>query len=207
MVNSFMFWLIVAIVIILIIWWALGRNGKNTPAGTATPENLAESKRLPPDSSGTNVHPARAAPSGSAAASAAAAPAKPTSSARAAAQSKTPAKAPAKARAPAAKAKPAAAKAKTTAAKAKPAARTARAKDELQRISGIGPKIDGQLKAMKITTYAQIAAFKKADVDQVNEKLKFKGRIEREEWVQQAKLLAAGKEAAFEKKYGSGSKK
>ena len=55
-------------------------------------------------------------------------------------------------------------------------------------------------------TYAQIAAFKKADVEKVNEKLKFKGRIEREQWVAQAKLLAAGKEAAFEKKFGKGSK-
>ncbi len=103
--------------------------------------------------------------------------------------------------APAARAKP-----KPASAKAKSAPRAPRSKDELQRINGIGPKIDGQLKAMKITTYAQIAAFKKADIEQVNEKLKFKGRIEREQWVAQAKLLAAGKEAAFEKKFGKGAK-
>ena len=80
-------------------------------------------------------------------------------------------------------------------------------KDELQRISGIGPKINGQLNKMKITTFAQIAAWKKADIEKVNEQLKFKGRIEREEWVPQAKLLAAGKEAALEKKYGTGGMK
>ena len=68
------------------------------------------------------------------------------------------------------------------------------------------PLVASQLKAMKITTYAQIAAFKKADIERVNEKLKFKGRIEREQWVPQAKLLAAGKEAAFEKKFGKGAK-
>ncbi|MCP5081623.1 MAG: hypothetical protein GY948_07995 [Alphaproteobacteria bacterium] len=60
---------------------------------------------------------------------------------------------------------------------------------------------------MKITTFAQIAAWKKADIAQVNEKLKFKGRIEREEWVPQARLLAKGKEAEFAKKYGSGGMK
>jgi len=60
---------------------------------------------------------------------------------------------------------------------------------------------------MKITTFAEIAAWKKTDMDKVNEQLKFKGRIEREEWVPQAKLLAAGKEAAFEKKYGTGGMK
>ena len=86
--------------------------------------------------------------------------------------------------------------------KPKAAARPARSKDELQRISGIGPKIDSQLKAMKITTFAQIAAWKKADIAQVNEKLKFKGRIERDDWIKQAKALAKGGVDEYAKVFG-----
>lgn len=67
------------------------------------------------------------------------------------------------------------------------------APDDLKRISGVGPKIEGQLKAMGITTFAQIAAWKKADAEAFSEQLKFKGRIEREQWIPQAKKLAKEK--------------
>ena len=63
MPNSILFWLIVALVVLLIIWWALRSNRKNTPGGIATPDNVEKSKRLPPDSSGTNAHPPRDAKS------------------------------------------------------------------------------------------------------------------------------------------------
>lgn len=191
--DNIMLWIVGAVFILLFIWLVMTLHAAKVPAGTATPEKRDSPKPLPPDASGTNVHALRAT---SAPSRAKRAPAK-----------KAPAPAPAK-KAPAAKPKratPAKAK-KARAAKPKAAPRAARSKDELQRINGIGPKIDGQLKAMKITTYAQIAAFKKADIERVNEKLKFKGRIEREQWVPQAKLLAAGKEAAFEKKFGKGAK-
>ena len=45
-----------------------------------------------------------------------------------------------------------------------------------------------------MTTFAQIAGWKKADVADMDEKLSFKGRIEREGWIAQAKKLAAEKE-------------
>ncbi len=86
----------------------------------------------------------------------------------------------------------AAAKKKATAKKAAKAAASS-GPDELTRISGVGPKIDGQLKAMGIATFEQIAAWKKKDMDAFNEQLKFKGRIEREQWVPQAKKLAKEK--------------
>ncbi len=162
-----------AVFILLYIWWVVKMQGDEVPAGVPAPSKRDVSKPMPPDASGTNVHPLRASP------------------------------APARS-APAPKKQAAAPKAKV---KPKPTPRTTRSTDALQRINGIGPKIESQLKAMKIRTYAQIAAFKKADIDQVNEKLKFKGRIEREQWVAQAKLLAAGKEAAFEKKFGKGAKR
>ncbi len=62
--------------------------------------------------------------------------------------------------------------------------------DNLTDINGIGPVIEGKLKAMGITTLRQIAEFDQAKSDEVNEQLSFKGRIEREEWVKQAKALS-----------------
>ena len=79
--------------------------------------------------------------------------------------------------------------------------------DDLQMISGIGPKLEKMLHDMGIYHFAQIAAWKKKDIEEIDSKLKFKGRIEREEWVRQAKLLAAGKLDQFEREYGTGGKK
>ncbi len=59
MTNSISFWLIVAVIVLIIIWWQLRRNGANTPGGVATPGDIEKSKSLPPDSSGTNAHPPR----------------------------------------------------------------------------------------------------------------------------------------------------
>jgi large subunit ribosomal protein L21 len=66
-------------------------------------------------------------------------------------------------------------------------------KDDLKKISGVGPVLEKKLNALGITTYAQIAEFKKADIDQVDEVLNFKGRIERDDWLEQAKTLDAEK--------------
>lgn len=62
--------------------------------------------------------------------------------------------------------------------------------DDLTVINGIGPKIHGQLNAMGIFHYDQIADWEQPHCDYINEGLKFKGRIERDEWVKQAKALA-----------------
>ena len=61
--------------------------------------------------------------------------------------------------------------------------------DDLTVINGIGPKVHGQLNVMGIFHYDQIADWKKPQCDYVNQDLKFKGRIERDEWVKQAKAL------------------
>ncbi len=65
--------------------------------------------------------------------------------------------------------------------------------DDLKKISGVGPVLEKKLNALGITTYAQVAAFTKAEIDQVDEVLSFKGRIEREDWLSQAKKLDADK--------------
>ena len=63
--------------------------------------------------------------------------------------------------------------------------------DDLQQIKGIGPKIAGLLNELGIQRFEQIAAWNATDIEWVNERLRFKGRIEREEWIPQAKALLA----------------
>jgi peptide/nickel transport system ATP-binding protein len=64
--------------------------------------------------------------------------------------------------------------------------------DDLKKISGVGPKIEGILNDLGIYTYAQVASWKKAEREWVDGKLKFHGRIEREDWGKQARALAKG---------------
>ncbi len=61
--------------------------------------------------------------------------------------------------------------------------------DNLTEINGIGPVIEEKLHGLGITTFKQIAELDQARIDEINEKLSFKGRIEREEWVEQAQKL------------------
>ncbi|MBF9058660.1 50S ribosomal protein L21 [Rhodobacterales bacterium HKCCSP123] len=96
----------------------------------------------------------------------------------------------------------------TTAAAAAPAPKKAAAKpkaepkaeapvaaagaDDLKQLSGVGPALEKKLLAAGVTSFAQIAAWGDAEIAEFDEKLSFKGRIEREGWVEQAKKLAQG---------------
>ena len=95
----------------------------------------------------------------------------------------------------------------TGGAKAKPAAKKATPKkeepkaapasdggDDLKKLSGVGPVLETKLHEAGVTSFAQIAAWGPAEIEEFDEKLSFKGRIEREGWVDQAKKLAAGEE-------------
>ena len=64
--------------------------------------------------------------------------------------------------------------------------------DDLKRISGIGPKIETMLNERGIFHFDQIAGWTGAEIAWVDNDLSFKGRIEREDWIGQAKKLAAG---------------
>lgn len=76
--------------------------------------------------------------------------------------------------------------------------------DDLTRIKGLGPKLAGTLREMGVTSFAQIAAWDDAEIDRVDAQLgRFQGRIRRDDWVGQAKLLASGDEAGFTGKYGN----
>jgi large subunit ribosomal protein L27 len=65
--------------------------------------------------------------------------------------------------------------------------------DDISLIGGVGPKMEKGLIELGYTTFASIAAWSAADIDKVEAHLKQKGRVAREEWVEQAKELLAGK--------------
>lgn len=62
--------------------------------------------------------------------------------------------------------------------------------DDLKKISGVGPVLEGKLNGLGIYTYAQVAAFTAEDIAKVDDALSFKGRIERDGWLAQAAELA-----------------
>ena len=64
--------------------------------------------------------------------------------------------------------------------------------DDLKKISGVGPKLEETLNSLGIWHFDQVAALTKDDIAWVDERLRFKGRIERDDWVGQAKKLAGG---------------
>ncbi len=65
--------------------------------------------------------------------------------------------------------------------------------DDITLIGGVGPALKKKLEAAGVTTLAQIAAFDEAAMAKLDDELKLGGRTAREEWVEQAKELLAGK--------------
>ena len=63
------------------------------------------------------------------------------------------------------------------------------APDDLSKLSGVGPQLVKSLNDGGIFHYWQIAAMSLDDVKAVDNKLKLKGRIERDGWIDQAKKL------------------
>lgn len=75
--------------------------------------------------------------------------------------------------------------------------------DDLTRIKGLGPKISTALRALGVTRYAQIAGWTEEDVARIDAQLgAFAGRATRDNWIEQARLLAGGDTAAYEAKFG-----
>lgn len=66
-----------------------------------------------------------------------------------------------------------------------------KAVDDLKRIGGVGPKLEKVLNGLGVWTFAQIAAWSPEEVAWVDDYLAFKGRIERDEWLEQAARFAA----------------
>ncbi len=74
-----------------------------------------------------------------------------------------------------------------------PAPRGGRA-DDLKRLKGVGPRLEQALNELGVHHFDQIAAWTAAEIAWVDSRLKFRGRIERNGWVEQARALASGKD-------------
>ena len=76
-------------------------------------------------------------------------------------------------------------------------------KDDLTRLKGVGPKLAATLEGLGITSLETIANWDDAEIDRVDSKLgRFQGRIRRDDWVTQARLLTDGDKAAYEARFG-----
>jgi len=76
--------------------------------------------------------------------------------------------------------------------------------DDLKRIKGIGPKNEDALNELGIFTFAQISGWDFSHVKWVERRLQFPGRINREDWIGQAKQLESGEETEFSKRVDAG---
>jgi predicted flap endonuclease-1-like 5' DNA nuclease len=75
--------------------------------------------------------------------------------------------------------------------------------DDLLQLKGVGPKLNTLLNSLGVSRFDQIAAWGASEIGKVDGHLgSFKGRIDRDNWVEQAGLLARGAIAEFEAKYG-----
>ncbi|MBM7405793.1 MULTISPECIES: helix-hairpin-helix domain-containing protein [Sphingomonas] len=84
-----------------------------------------------------------------------------------------------------------------------PAPVPANAASDLTTLKGLGPKVAAQLAEMGITSIADLAALSPAEADRIDASLgTFQGRMARDRWVEQARLLAAGDRAGYEAKFG-----
>ncbi|MCZ4354662.1 50S ribosomal protein L21 [Roseovarius aestuarii] len=84
------------------------------------------------------------------------------------------------------------AKAEKAAKPAKAAKAASGAADDLKELSGVGPALEKKLHENGVTSFAQVAAWTPEDVADMDEKLSFKGRIEREGWIAQAQEKIKG---------------
>lgn len=147
----------------------------------------------------------------------ASAPGKPAPTVKAAAATAAPvaAAAPVAKVAPAPAPAPKAAPAPAAAAEAKPVAADGKPEmlkaprggkgDDLKQIKGVGPKLEKMLNGMGVWHFDQVAGWRAKEVAWVDENLEgFKGRVSRDNWVSQAKVLAAGGTTEFSKKVEGG---
>ena len=170
--------LIVAVIVAIILWmsWQDASSGTASDATIAAATSSAAART---DATATAVSPAAAKP---AAAKAAAKPA----------------------------AKPAAAKPAAAKAAAKPAATKAAAKpavlakaraggaDNLKMIKGVGPVLEKALHTTGVFHFDQVGAWTKADAEWFDDNVKgANGRVIRDGWVKQAKILAKGGTTEF----------
>ncbi|GHE01428.1 hypothetical protein GCM10008024_16860 [Allgaiera indica] len=183
--------LIVGGAVALALRWALCRGGSLLDGHEAVPAPKPAPKATPP-----KISPSTAAET--AAETAAVAPTKAALAADVGAPA--PAKAPSGAPAPT----PATSSVADDGPAGLAAARGGQA-DDLTKIKGVGPKLEQALHGMGIYHFDQIAAWTAPEIAWVDENLQgFRGRATRDDWVAQAKLLAAGGETEFSARADTG---
>ncbi|MBD8546132.1 hypothetical protein IFT82_05170 [Sphingomonas sp. CFBP 8760] len=70
-------------------------------------------------------------------------------------------------------------------------------------LKGLGPKLEARLAALGITTVGQLASLSPAEAASLDAQLgPFTGRMARDRWLEQARLLASGDRAGFEAAFG-----
>ena len=75
--------------------------------------------------------------------------------------------------------------------------------DDLSRIKGLGPKLRARLAELGVTRFDQIAAWSETDLVAIDAQLgTFAGRPAKDNWIEQARLLASGDLADYEGKFG-----
>ena len=201
------------LIVAILLWWLLPLGGAKKTTDSA-PKDIAQPLaavvKADVPASKTAKAPVKTAATKKAAAPKAAAP---KAAAKPVAQKAKAEKAP---KAKAEKVKKAKAesapKAKAEKAKAQPAPKAKAAKpapvssipQNLELIKGLGPKVNTLLKGLGVTSFAQVASWTAADVSEIDAQLgAFAGRITRDNWIDQAQLLAAGDVVGFEQKYGA----
>jgi predicted flap endonuclease-1-like 5' DNA nuclease len=77
--------------------------------------------------------------------------------------------------------------------------------DDLKKIKGVGPKLEKLCNSMGFYHFDHIANWTADEIAWVDQNLEgFKGRVSRDNWVEQARLLASGGETEFSKKVDKG---
>ncbi|MEG3084433.1 hypothetical protein U1707_12340 [Sphingomonas sp. PB2P12] len=75
--------------------------------------------------------------------------------------------------------------------------------DPVTQLKGLGPKVATRLGELGVTTIGQMAALTESEAQSIDAQLgNFTGRMHRDRWIEQARLLAAGDKAGFEAKFG-----
>jgi NADH-quinone oxidoreductase subunit E len=74
--------------------------------------------------------------------------------------------------------------------------------DDLKLISGVGPVLEGKLNAIGITKWSQVATMTPYQITALESSLNFKGRVARDNWLQQAYVLARGGVEEYRKVFG-----
>ena len=76
--------------------------------------------------------------------------------------------------------------------------------DDLKLLKGVGPKLEQTLNTLGFYHFDQVAKWTAAEVAWVDDNLNFKGRIERDGWIEQAQKLARGEDTEFSKRAKKG---